>query len=160
MEDNTSVDIGRDSRACLDIQTNSNGSIKIGKGILSSNNLLLCAGDEASLVIGEDCLFSYNVAIWALDAHSITDKKTGEILNRPVHPLKIGDHCWIGYNAILTKNASIPDDTIVGSGSVVTQKFTEPHTAIAGNPARVVKTGITWDRRTISELEKSRRNAG
>ena len=33
---------------------------------------------------------------------------------------------------------SIPDRCIVGAGSVVTKKFTEPGKVIAGNPARVI----------------------
>ena len=43
---------------------------------------------------------------------------------------------------MILKNAFLADYTIVGAGSVVTKKFSEPHTIIAGNPARVVRTDV------------------
>ena len=38
------------------------------------------------------------------------------------------------------KNAQIPDETVVGIHAVVTKKFTEKYTALAGVPAKVIKT--------------------
>lgn len=49
------------------------------------------------------------------------------------------------------KNAEIADGCIVGAETVVAKVFDEPDCAIAGNPAKIVKRGITWDRATISE---------
>lgn len=94
--------------------------------------------------IGEGCMFSDNIYIWG-DGHSVLSWPDKQVLNVPNAPIKIGAHCWIGERVILTKNAQIPNDCIVGIASVVTKKFEEEHVALAGVPARVVKHNVTWD---------------
>lgn len=94
--------------------------------------------------IGKHCMFSSGIEIWT-DGHSVIDFETKEVLNLPRTPVLIGDHCWIGRKVTFTKNAQVPNDCIVGIGSVVTKPFAEEHCVIAGNPARQVKSGISWN---------------
>ena len=68
----------------------------------------------------------------------------------------IGNHVWFGSGVCITKGALVPDNSVVGMRSLVTKKFTEPHTVIAGCPARVVRTGIDWDRKSINEYENAK----
>jgi len=60
-------------------------------------------------------------------------------------PIIIGDHVWVGYNVKMTKGTEIANDTIIGTSTVVSGKFLEPNTIIAGNPAKVIKRNIKWD---------------
>lgn len=53
----------------------------------------------------------------------------------------IGKNCFIGAHSIILPGMRIGDGSIVATGSVVT-KDVEPNTIVAGNPARVIKTGI------------------
>ena len=96
------------------------------------------------LQIGEACMFSDNIYIWG-DGHSILSLSDKKVLNLPQEPIKIGDHCWIGERVTITKNAQIPNDCIVGIASVITKKFEEEHSVLAGVPAQVVKHNVTWD---------------
>ncbi len=80
------------------------------------------------------------------------DAESGKILNS-VREMKIGNHCWVGRNVTILKNTKLADDTIVGFGAVVSSSFAESHTAIAGNPAKVVKKGITWAQRADGYIE-------
>ena len=68
------------------------------------------------------------------------------IKGEPNHPKDIilGNHVWIGKNATILKGVTIGHDSIIAMGSVVT-KSCEPNSIRAGNPAKVVKTDITWD---------------
>lgn len=50
----------------------------------------------------------------------------------------IGDHCFLGYGAILCPGVKLAENCIVGAGSVVTRSFLKPGTVIAGNPAREI----------------------
>jgi len=99
---------------------------------------------NAIINVGDKCMVSYNVNIYHTDAHPILDVKTNKIINK-VKSLTIGNHVWIGANSTILKNTSIANDCIVGWGSIVSGNFSEPYCAIAGNPACVVKKGITWD---------------
>ena len=65
--------------------------------------------------------------------------------------INIGNHCWIGANSTILKNTTIADDSIIGWGGVVSGSYSQSHCAIAGNPARVVKTNITWDSKSFND---------
>lgn len=98
---------------------------------------------NSKCIIGKGCMISFGVTIYNTDAHPIFDVNTNEIINK-VKEISIGDHCWIGAHSTILKNTQIADDCIVGWGSVVSGKHLIPHCAIAGNPAKKVKEGITW----------------
>lgn len=53
----------------------------------------------------------------------------------------IGKRCFIGANAIIMPGVRIGDEVIVGSGAVVTKNINS-NCIVAGNPAKVIKTGI------------------
>lgn len=57
----------------------------------------------------------------------------------------IGKRCFIGANAIVMAGVRIGDEVVVGSGAVVT-KDVPSHCIVAGNPAKVIKTGIKTKR--------------
>lgn len=99
----------------------------------------------ARTAIGPDCLFSHGIEVRSADMHPIHDIATGGRINPPAD-VTIGAHCWIGARAFIGKGAAIPDETIVGACAVVTSAFGEGNIAIAGNPARVVRTGVRWER--------------
>lgn len=53
----------------------------------------------------------------------------------------VGKKCFIGANAILMAGVKIGDEVIVGSGAIVT-KDVPSNSIVAGNPARLIKSGI------------------
>ena len=53
----------------------------------------------------------------------------------------IGSNSIIGINAIIMPGVTIGDEVIVGGGSVVT-KDVPSNCIVAGNPARIIRTGI------------------
>jgi acetyltransferase-like isoleucine patch superfamily enzyme len=64
------------------------------------------------------------------------DPQSPEFVNKGGDVI-IGDRVWIAYRAIILPGVTIGEGAVVGAGSVVT-KDVEPHTIVAGNPARVV----------------------
>lgn len=75
---------------------------------------------------------------------------------------RVGARCFIGAHSILMPGVTIGDGSIVGAGSVVTHDV-PPGSIVAGNPARVVKQGITtyrfgclWDWETLSKSDVPR----
>jgi serine acetyltransferase len=55
---------------------------------------------------------------------------------------RIGARCFLGAHSIILPGLTIGDGSIVGAGSVVTENV-PPGVIVAGNPARVIRTGIT-----------------
>jgi acetyltransferase-like isoleucine patch superfamily enzyme len=109
-----------------------------------------------TLKIGNECMFSNSIVLRTGESpHLIFDDITGDYLDTSGH-VEIGDHCWIGEGAYITKRATLPRDTIVAARSVVTHRFSEEMTMIAGNPASVKRRNIRWIRNRNKLVEGSR----
>ena len=67
---------------------------------------------------------------------------TVELAENAIKSVKIG------------KNVRIGSDNIIGWGSIVTKSFESSNQLLVGSPAKVVKTGVRWDGRTIKEYMK------
>lgn len=113
--------------------------------------------DKAHIHVGEDCMFSKDIDIWASDGHAIIDMNTGNVFNTCTNSVEIGNHVWIGAKVILTKNASIPDGCVVGTGSVLTTKINDKNVVVAGNPAKIIKKNIEWSRKRPNTIEKKKK---
>jgi len=57
----------------------------------------------------------------------------------------IGDYCFIGMDTIILPGLHIGNHSIIGAGSVVT-KDVPPHSIVAGNPAKVIKSNINTEK--------------
>lgn len=134
-------------------------------GLISDTHLFIgesCSFEGCSIVsfnsnckisIGKRSMVSFGVTIYNTDSHPIYDSETGLILNK-VKDLSIGSHCWIGANATILKNVTLPDNTIVGWGAVVTtsslkdgeNKIRNQNSGVilSGNPARIARSGVRW----------------
>ena len=89
---------------------------------------------EGRIIIGRDVYIAQNVGL-------ITQNHDPQ--NPDAHlcaeDIVIGDHCWIGMNAVILPGVVLGPYTTVGAGSIVTHSF-DGHCIIAGNPARVIRT--------------------
>ena len=54
-------------------------------------------------------------------------------------PIEIGDFCYLGSEVRLAPGAKLPDECILGLGSVLTGEITAPRSLVAGVPAKVVR---------------------
>ena len=90
-------------------------------------------------------MFAYDIDLRTGDSHSIIDCQTQERLNF-AKDIEIGNHVWVATRCLILKGAKVADNSVIASGSIVTKSFSEPGVVIAGNPAKVVKEGITWSR--------------
>ena len=112
-------------------------TIEIGDNTYFSANALVRA--KKRIKIGDNCSISWNVTVLDSDFHAfVVDGKTIE----GAEDVCIGNNVWIGNNVIILKGVTVGDAAIIGAGSVVT-KNVPPNTAVAGNPARVIKAGVT-----------------
>ncbi len=69
----------------------------------------------------------------------------------------IGENCVIGVRSIIMPGVSIGNSCVVAAYSVVT-KNTPPHCIVAGNPAKIIKTGVFVRNGKIVEPGQSVKN--
>jgi len=135
--------------------------IKGGKFVLVDGDCELIIGDKTTIrnahfaitekgskvIIGSDCMFAHDIDVRSGDSHSILSSETGERLNY-AKDVVIGNHVWVAAHSVILKGVSIPDNSIVATGSVVVNAFDheEEGIIVAGNPAKKVKSKITWSR--------------
>ena len=124
--------LGNVLRAILTVRLRLNG-IRIGKNTMVSLGAHLDMR-RGEITIGDDCLITKGVVILSHDGAA-----------KMVHPgangygkVVIGNHVFIGVNAIILPNVTIGDNAVVAAGAVVT-KDVPAETLVAGNPARAIK---------------------
>ena len=151
--DNSTIEIGKNFQGKIKIMSyGQNANLKIGENNYICDLKVLLNGNK--LEIGNGCLISNNVEILT-DCHSVLYFETKELLNKALEPIKIGNYVWIGQNVTMTKNTQIPNNCIIGINSTVTKKFEKENCIIAGNPAKIVKENITWDKKSPTEYQKT-----
>ena len=114
-------------------------NIEIGENFYSNYNLIIL--DCAPVKIGDNVLIGPNVSIYTA-GHPLHY----EIRNQEYEyafPIIIGDNVWIGGNVVINPGVSIGENSVIGSGSVVTKDIPKNIIAI-GNPCKVLRV-ITDD---------------
>lgn len=114
---------------------NPGSHLELGSGY-ANNGLNLSCFERIS--IGRDVAIAEHVTIRDSDDHVLSGA------SRPTTaPVTIGNHVWIGMNAIILKGVTIGDGAVIAAGSVVTRDI-PPATLAAGVPARVVRRDVEW----------------
>lgn len=108
--------------------------LKLGKNVEIISNYFFDPSHCFLISIGDNCTICPNVRLIAHDASTfklLGYTKMGKIT--------IMENCFIGDSVIILPNVTIGQNSIIGSGSVVTRDV--PHGMVAtGNPAKVIMT--------------------
>lgn len=103
----------------------------IGKGTRISSKARLDYTNPKGVYIGDHTTITFDVAILTHDFVNLRHVDT-----------HVGNYCFVGTGSILMPGVRIGDHCIVGAGSVVTRDV-PPGCIVAGNPARIQRTGIS-----------------
>ena len=109
----------------------------------------IALGERQHVVIGEGCMFSFCIWLRTADVHLIYDCETKCRIN-PSRSLFIGDHVWVGQNAMIMKGSQLGSGCIIGAMAVVAGKKIPSNSSWAGNPARQIKSGIFWEGSSVN----------
>ncbi len=128
------ADIGHGSKICV------NGLLTIGDNFtVTAESQIVCF---KKITFGRDCLVSWQVLVMDTDFHSIYDEHKAHLnIDRPIY---IGNKNWIGCRTLILKGAATPDNCVIAAGSTVSRAMKISNTILAGSPAAVVKTDISW----------------
>lgn len=145
---NNLIEIHDDSRfnGASDIWIEDNRChLSIGQKCTFEGVHLALTEDDSKIEIGEDCMFAYNIEVRTGDSHSVIDNKSNKRINEAKN-VKIENHVWIASHTLILKGSTIGSHSVVAAGSIVTKSFQEVGSILAGNPAKIVRQGVTWTR--------------
>ncbi|NLW05580.1 MAG: acyltransferase [Pseudomonadaceae bacterium] len=118
--------------------------LEIGSSSILGHDCYLSVKErDTKLILGSQVNLSRNVRILCADGHDIVKDK---VRINIAQDIKIGNKVWLADSAVVLKGVTIGNDAIVGIQAVVTQDVPAGCIA-AGNPARLVKEGVSnrWE---------------
>jgi acetyltransferase-like isoleucine patch superfamily enzyme len=154
--------LGRGAYIVRPFRIDGRNDIAIGENTFFQRGAWLYCGGvnnrQASLSVGDGCVFGYNNHITAVgnvvignhvltannvyisdNTHSYEDIGT-PIINQPVQfkgAVEIGDGCWIGENACII-GARVGKNSVIGANAVVTSDIPDYAVAV-GIPAQIIR---------------------
>ena len=125
--------------------TGNNATIKIGKNCYISQEVII--NSRYLIEIGKNVLIGYQVMMMDYDGHTIvySDGQKQDSRSKKKTSIIIGDNVWIGARVTILKGVTIGSGTIIGANSCVVSDI-PPNTIAVGNPAKVIKDNIIWQR--------------
>ncbi len=123
------------------LEVHRGATVEIGGGTFINPNSRLIALE--SVRIGGDCAVAWDVQIMDGDRHHLLDE--GGRREKNTAPIWIGDHVWIGAGARILKGSRIGDGAVIGAGAVVSGSVS-PASLVVGNPARMIREAVRWEK--------------
>jgi len=121
--------------------------LKIGANTTMVDVHIAVTEPGSQVLIGDECMLANDIDIRTGDSHSVIDIASGERLNFPAN-VTIENHVWIAPHVVILKGVTIGSHSVIATGSIVTRPV-QSGVIVAGNPADVIRTGITWKRERI-----------
>lgn len=84
--------------------------------------------------IGHDCMIAFGVQ-FITATHDYSNHPMWK--HRVDRPIEVGNHVWIGSNAIILPGVKIGNYAVIGAGTVVSAHVPE-RAIVVGNPARII----------------------
>ncbi|HDR7951138.1 TPA: sugar O-acetyltransferase [Bacillus toyonensis] len=110
-------------------------NIEVGDNFFANFDCIIL--DCGKVSIGDNVWLGPRVQIYSVNhATEPQARREGYEIAAPVN---IADNVWVGGNTVINMGVSIGENSIIGSGSVVTKDI-PPNVVAVGNPCRVIKT--------------------
>lgn len=124
------------------ISVNKNGHLQVGADFTCTSSLKLAS--HCGIKFGNKVSVGWDNLFMDTDFHRI---KSVDGKNIPAYgQIIIGDECWFGAKCMVMKTTHLPKHTIVASNSLLNKPYDcAEKSLLAGQPARVVKTGVYRD---------------
>lgn len=133
------------------------GKANIGHGskISVGNKAILIIGDKFNItaessivchnriVIGYNCLFSWDILLMDTDLHKIIDENNIVVNNSK--EIVIDDDVWIGCRCLILKGVHLNKGTIVAANSVITKSNTQINCVVGGTNQQILRRNVFWE---------------
>ena len=129
--------LGENSRLNLGVKINAPERMTIGDNTYI-NGGIFSIGPNSNIMIGNDCLISYNVH-FRTTSHFYLNKN--ELIRNQGHKessILVEDDVWIGFGAQIMPGITLHKGCVVGAGAVVTHDVPS-YAVVVGVPAHIIK---------------------
>ena len=133
-----------------EIQCGKGGRIYIDKDCTFGPNLRITDCGSNKLLIHQDCMFSSDVVVQLSNGHALFNLESKKVYRSHGHLIEIGQHVWIGRRCSVRYGAMIGAGTMIGMESFVSEQVPQ-NVIAAGNPLKVIRQNIAWNRQEESE---------
>lgn len=114
------------------------GSLTFGENFAMHRDSSIVSYDQ--ITFGDDDLISWDCEFLDTDFHKIMSD--GQVLN-PNKPISVGNHVWFGRGCVCLKGVSIPEEVVIGAGTMLTTSINESNCVYASG--RVLKRDVKWE---------------
>lgn len=126
-------------------------NIEIGENFFANTNCVIL--DEAKVTFGDNVFIAPHCGFYtAGHALDVEQRNMGLEI---AFPITIGNNVWIGGNVCVLPGVSIGDNTVIGSGSVVTKDIPANVVAV-GNPCHVIRKITKEDKNKYHFLDTNK----
>lgn len=141
------------NRYHLGITMYNNSVLFIDENASMNGRLNIILSEEQNMIIGKDCLFSWGIWFRVADPHLIYDVVDKNRINLS-KGIFLGDHVWVGQDAMILKGTHIGSGSIIGAKSLVSHKKIPSNTIWGGNPAKQIKEGVFFNKASANVFTK------
>lgn len=152
----SNIDLGTNVSIESDASIN---NVRIGDNTKIASRVRIFGSAQNQLIVGDGCYFGLNTIVEGFNAQVTIGNNVSFAQNvnlmsgsgpnasekmQSVFPIikgevSIGDHSWIGANAIIMPNVKLGKFCIVGAQSFVNSSFPD-YSIIGGVPAKLIRT--------------------
>ena len=112
------------------------GEVAIGAKTVMGQECTISSFQHVS--IGRECIVADRVMLIDFDHGVVEVERPIRLQGIYKRDVDVGHNCWIGYGACILRGATIGDNAIVGTSTVVT-KDVPANAVVGGVPARVLR---------------------
>jgi acetyltransferase-like isoleucine patch superfamily enzyme len=122
------------------------GVVEIGAKSVLGQECTISSFQHVS--IGRECIVADRVMLIDFDHGVVEEERPIRLQGIYKRDVRVGHNCWIGYGACLLRGATVGDNCIIGTSTVVTKDL-PPNSVAAGAPARILRmreapTTLRW----------------
>jgi acetyltransferase-like isoleucine patch superfamily enzyme len=112
------------------------GEVLIGAKTVLGQECTISAFQHVS--IGRECIVADRVMLIDFDHGVVETERPIRLQGIYKRDVRVGNNCWIGYGACILRGATVGDNAIVGTSTVVT-KDVPANAVVGGVPARLLR---------------------
>jgi acetyltransferase-like isoleucine patch superfamily enzyme len=122
------------------------GVVEIGAKTVMGQECTISAFQ--SVRIGRECIVADRVMLIDFDHGVVEVERPIRLQGIYKRDVEVGNNCWIGYGACILRGATVGDNCVVGTSTVVT-KDVPSNAVVGGVPARLLRmreepSGMRW----------------